>query len=71
MAIVLIVEDEDQVRLLAESYPDEQGTKSYPLGLPPVRSPSCDCGWAYPLISTSIRYCGPNVPKPSLPPRAT
>ena len=27
MAIVLIVEDEDQVRLLAESYLEEQGHK--------------------------------------------
>ena len=34
MAIVLIVEDEDQVRLLAESYLEEQGHKVLSAGTP-------------------------------------
>ena len=34
MAIVLIVEDEDQVRLLAESYLEEQGLKVLSAGTP-------------------------------------
>jgi CheY-like chemotaxis protein len=34
MAIVLLVEDEDQVRLLAESYLEEQGHKVLSAGTP-------------------------------------
>ena len=60
MAIVLIVEDVDQVRLLAESYLEEQGHKSYPLGLPRVHSPSCELRWrSRSYLRTSISYpCG-------------
>ena len=35
MAIVLLVEDEEQVRVLAESYLEEQGHQVYSAGTPP------------------------------------
>jgi CheY-like chemotaxis protein len=37
MAVILLVEDEEQVRVLAESYLEEQGTKFFPQEVPMAR----------------------------------